>query len=475
MKPRLLSVLLLIVLTGCAVGPDYQRPALNLPTQWPAEVRLSMEQRQSWASWWTRYNDPVLNRLVDSALSDNLDIGLAAARVRQARAVLGLSRAREYPTLDARVRSARSEASTLTQPLSGTGAQDSYHVAAVLGYEVDLWGRLDRATEAAQARLLQSQFSQDAVRLAVITDTVTTYFDWRGAQSRIRITRDAIDAREQAYELERVRFKHGFSPELVLRQAEAELENARAQLPELEAEAQRLWRALAILTGRPASALLEPVALPSAPLAEINYATALPAFMPSRLLERRPDIRAAEAALIGANADIGVAKAAWYPQVNLSLAIGSEALDIGDLFSDPAALWQLGASVVAPLLDFGRRSAQVDSAQALHDAAELQYRATVRNAFVDVGNALTLLETANDRLVVRSREVEALRRAVELAQTRYAAGSIGYLPVLDARRALYRSQLARTDAVRDRLVAATTLFKALGGGWQASAAENKQA
>jgi len=466
-KP-LSAFVLSALLAGCAIGPDYQRPAEELPAQWPAPVAAAMTAQTDWAQWWQRYQDPVLDRLVAEALANNLDVRIAAARIEEARAALGLSEAQRYPTLGIQADLARGEPNGSLLAASN-GPRTTYRIAGALNYEVDLWGRLTRGTEAARAQLLQVSFAAEALRLALVTDLVVAYFDLRALQQQIRTTEATIESRREAYKLEESRVRNGASTALALRQSEAELSRAEAQLPLLVRQAARLERALALLVGSTAPDVITPQPLPAGELSAIAFSTELPRRLPSALLERRPDIRAAEAGLMAANANVGVARAAFFPQLNLAATLGTGALRAGDLFTGPATLWQLGGSVFASVLDFGRRRAVVDTAEARRDVAELQYRATVRDAFREVGDAWTLLTTADQRLAALNRQVEALQAAVTLAERRYESGYSPFLDLLDARRALFDAQLAQTEAVRDRLAATATLFKALGGGWPSEA------
>ncbi len=450
------------VMTACAVGPDYERPDILLPQDWPEEVRSPMDEEASIGQWWTRYDDPVLSELVERALENNLDIGLAAARVAEARASLGFRRAEQFPTV-----SAFAEAERDDPGLTGGGIDQEIVVAGALSYELDLWGRLSRDTESARAALLATAFSRDAVRLAVVTDLVASYFDYRAVVEQIRITERTITSREESLELEESRFRSGATTELAMRQAEAELETSRAELPGLRAEAERGRRALAILVGDSEAVGrglggLGDFGLPDLP----DSVTELPRVLPAELLERRPDIRAAESFLIAANADIGVARAQWLPRVDLLAIYGTGATAAGDLFTGPATLWELLGTVTAPILDFGRRRSAVEGAEALYDIAELQYRATILDAIREVGDAWTLLTTADERLEARDREVAARVEVVNLAERRYGGGFSPYLEVLDARRALFDAELSRTAAARDRLIATATLYRALGGGWE---------
>lgn len=460
----LIAILAAAVLAGCAAGTDYRRPAEELPAQWPVGLQQAQDAREAWARWWTRYQDPVLDELVQQALDSNLDVGIAAARVVEARAMLGLAEAERYPTLDVLADVTRGAPGAAAP--SGNGVVSNFGVTGVLAYEVDLWGRLASATDAARADLLQVSYVAEAVRLGLVADVVSTYFDLRALQQQVATTEFTIDTRRQALTLEQSRFRNGAATQLSLRRAEAELASAEAQMPTLRAMAMQRARALAVLTGLDAAQVMEPAALPAVDIIRIAFSPTVAERLPSELLERRPDIRAAEAGLMATDARIGEARAAWFPRVDLAATFGSGALGVGSLFSGPAALWQVGAAVLAPMLDFGRRRAEVDSAEARRDVAELQYRATVREAFREVGDAWSLVEAASHRLEALNRQVDALEDSVSLADRRYANGYSPYLELLDARRALYDAQLAQSDALRDRLSATAMLFKAMGGGWE---------
>lgn len=464
MVKTLIATLAATVLAGCATGAGYQRPVEELPAQWSAGLQQAQDPRQAWAQWWTRYQDPVLNQLVEAALADNLDAGIAATRIAEARALLGLAEAERYPTLSAQVDANRGAPSGALQ--GGNGVRTNLSVAGTLSYEVDLWGRLASASAAARADLLQVSHAADAVRLGLVADVASTYFDLRALQQQVATTESTIDTRRQALTLEQSRFRNGAITQLSLRQAEAELARAEAQLPTQRAQAQQRARALAVLTGKDAAQVMEPAALPAVDIGRIAFSPAVAERLPSELLERRPDIRAAEAGLMANQARIAEARAAWFPRVDLAATLGSGALTAAGLFSGPAALWQVGTSALTPLLDFGRRQAQVDTAEARRDRAELQYRATVRQAFREVGDAWSLVDASSQRLQALNRQVDALQDSAALADRRYASGHSPYLELLDARRALYDAQLAQSEALRDRLSATATLFKAMGGGWE---------
>lgn len=461
----MVAALLASIITGCSLAPREAPPALALPARWndPALGAASMPPA---ADWWRQFGDPALDDLVGRALEHNLDLALAAARIEEARAQLGASRAEQWPTVDMQADASRQRSSSNT----GTGGQvrELYSVAGVLGYELDLFGRLRNATDAARARLLESIYTTEAVRLTVITDVVSTYLDLRATERQRAITDATVLSRAEALRLERAQLRLGAGTELTLRQAEASLASARAQAASLRDTLGRTQAALAVLTGASPQALIEALP-PAGEFATLRLPGDLPGVLPSQLLERRPDIRAAQAALRATEADIGAARALWFPRIDLTALIGSDALRVGDLFSGPATSWSLGSALVAPLLDFGRAGAQVAGAQARRAQSEALYRQTVQTAFREVRDALTALREAQARELAQTDAVAALARARELASLQYRRGRGLYLDVLDAERSLLTAQIDQIAAARDARIAAATLLKALGGGWQAPA------
>ena len=463
MTPRLRragAVALALWLGACSLAPHQNPPLPALPAGWNDPV-LDAATSPPAADWWRQFGDAELNRLVAQALDANLDLALAAARVEEARALLAGARAELWPTLDAQADASRQRGAATT----GSGqVRNLYSVAGVLGYELDLFGRLRSASDAARARLLESAYTADAMRLTVVTDVVGAYLDLRSAERQLAITEATVIAREQALELERARLRLGAGTELTLRQAEAELASTRALAASLRDTVSRSGTALAVLTGATPKALIESPP-PPGEFSTLALPAALPRVLPSELLQRRPDIRAAEAALRAADADIGTARAQWFPRISLTALIGSDALRVGDLFGGPAYNWSLGSSLVAPLLDFGRVKAQVEGAQARRQQAEILYRQTVQTAFAEVRDALSMLREAQARERVQTEAVRALERALALAELQYRSGRGLYLDVLVAQRSLLSAQIDQTTAAHDARLATTTLFKALGGGW----------
>ncbi|MGJ7459359.1 efflux transporter outer membrane subunit [Halomonas sp. MA07-2] len=464
---KALPVLLLstALLAGCAVGPDYRAPALDLPEQWPEHVLLSAEARADWQQWWRQFEDPYLDGLVARAVDDNLELRLQLARIQEARARLGLARAEQLPSVSAQAEAARERTPGTVSPF-GQSTANTFSLAGVLDYEFDFWGRLAREREASEALLEQSLFAHDAVRLNVIVDVVATYFDLRSAERQLRITQATAESREETFRLEQLRFDVGESDELALRQAQSELESTLAQLPGQRERVRVLEGALALLVGMSPAELMSELDYGDTDLEAISLPDGVPAMLPSELLSRRPDIRSAEAGLIAANAGIGVAEASRLPRFNLGGLLGTAAGDAGDLFTSAAGTWGLSATVMGPLVDFGRSTSRIDTAEALAEQAEVQYRATVAQAFNEVRNALVTYEASGERVEAIRRQLTAFERTLELAEVRYREGFVGFIELLDAQRAMLAAELALSEAMRDRLTATATLFKALGGGWQ---------
>jgi outer membrane protein, multidrug efflux system len=470
--PRIRTVIAtLALLGGCAIGPEYRAPAVELPGAWPDDAVLAPLSDAAMVEWWRAFEDPVLDRLVARALADNLDLRLQAARVEEARARLGLASADRLPTVGI-----QAEATRRRQPAAAFGIegfdippQSLFVIAGVLGYEVDLWGRLARQREAAAADLAGNLFARDAVRIALVADVVVGYFGLRAAQRQLEITRTTHSAREETLRIERLRHEAGMIDELSLRQAEVELAATRAELPARVEALRRRETALGILLGLSPAELIATLEFADGELDAVTLPGEIPAALPSELLERRPDLRAAEAELMAATARVGVAHAERLPRLNLAALVGTAAASTGMLFDGDSEQWNAGASLNAPVAHFGRGRARVATAHALRDQAELRYRATVAVAFAEVRDALAFYQGSGDRLAAIGEQVDALRRVEALAGIRYREGFISIIELLDAQRGLLGAELALTEALADRFTATATLFKALGGGWEAGA------
>ncbi|PJX13980.1 RND transporter [Halomonas sp. 141] len=465
--------MLALLLAGCAVGPEYQAPDIELPESWPAHITLEQQARDDWHRWWQRFEDPALNRLVERASEDNLELAIQLARIREARAQLGFADAERFPTVGYQAEANRERTPGAALPIDVqpvqellTSTNNQYSLAASLEYEIDLWGRLANQRAAAMAALQESLFARDAAELGVIGDVVTTYVSLKSAEAQQALMEETLAAYQETYRLQALRFEHGDISELELRQAEAEWRNLQAELPSLKQQVETLRGALGTLVGMSPDELLTTLDTGTSRLDDLAQPVGIPAVMPSAMLQRRPDIRSAEAALIAATAQIGVAEANRLPSLNLSSFLGTAAASTSDLFSDVARTWGVGASVMGPLFDFGRSQSGVESAEALAEQAEAQYRLTVLTAFNEVRDALYSYDFSERRLAAIDEQLEAVARTRELAVLMYDQGQVSQLERLDAERNLLSARLAQAGARREQLAATATLFKALGGGWQ---------
>ncbi len=473
LKPFTTASALALLLAGCAVGPEYQAPDIELPESWPAHITLEQQARDDWHRWWQRFEDPALNRLVERASEDNLELAIQLGRIREARAQLGFADAERFPTVGYQAEANRERTPGAALPIDVqpvqellTSTNNQYSLAASLEYEIDLWGRLANQRAAAMAALQESLFARDAAELGVIGDVVTTYVSLKSAEAQQALMEETLAAYQETYRLQALRFEHGDISELELRQAEAEWRNLQAELPSLKQQVETLRGALGTLVGMSPDELLTTLDTGTSRLDDLAQPVGIPAVMPSAMLQRRPDIRSAEAALIAATAQIGVAEANRLPSLNLSSFLGTAAASTSDLFSDVARTWGVGASVMGPLFDFGRSQSGVESAEALAEQAEAQYRLTVLTAFNEVRDALYSYDFSERRLAAIDEQLEAVARTRELAVLMYDQGQVSQLERLDAERNLLSARLAQAGARREQLAATATLFKALGGGWQ---------
>jgi multidrug efflux system outer membrane protein len=467
-KARLLLLSVVLALGACVVGPGYERPELELPDAWPDTPAQPASTPEEMKAWWRRFDDPVLDGLIERALEDNLDLQLGFARVQEARARLGLARAEQFPTV-----ALQAEASRQRQPPAAIGIEgieipprNLFSVSGTLSYELDLWGRLARSRDAALAELERSMYAHEALRIALVADVVTGYYALRSATAQLDITRRTMVSREENVRVQRLRYEAGMVDELVLRQAESDLATVKAQLPARADAVNRRESALAILLGLDPAALVAGLDL-GEPGGELPPgATGIPQVLPAELLARRPDLRAVEAGLQAATARVGVAMAARLPQLNLAALVGSVAGSTGDLFSSDAESWRVGGTLAGPLLDFGRGRARVETASAVMEQAELQYRAAVTAAVAEARDALRAYDNSLAAQRAVEEQVAALSRTEELADIRYREGYISIIELLDAQRGLLAAELLLAQSRADHYAATATLFKALGGGWE---------
>ncbi len=470
LTPVILS-LAVLGLGGCVNVPALKQASLDLPETWSGTTRGEEAQASlPAADWWKAFNDPQLDALIQEARAHNSNLRMAAARIQEARANLGMTQADQgfqlQGTADAK-RSRRSQKGSM--PVPGNPVSNSFQVQLQAAYEVDLWGRLREATEAARADLLASEYAREVIQVTLAADVAQAYFNLRALDAQLALVEQTLGNRQAAVDLQRLRLDAGVSSELDMRQAQAELaalEASRAQLVQAMGQ-QEL--ALAILVGRSPRALMQEELARGRSLQALQALVAppgVPADLPSELLNRRPDLRQAEQQLRAAHARIREAKAAVYPDLLLSAYLGSESKALSNLFSGPAAIWGLGAGIVQSILNGGRTQFALDIRDAQQAQALINYEETARQAFREVLDALIVHRQSREQAEAEDRRSEALGSALNIAELRYRNGLTNYLTVLDAQRNLLQADLNRIDARRAQLVAAAGLAKALGGGWQ---------
>jgi multidrug efflux system outer membrane protein len=416
--------------------------------------------------WWKLYSDATLDELVAAARKSNVDMRLAAARVREAEALARETNAAFLPEVSAGASATRSRvaSSVIPAPQPGVPLERSLHQLSVsTSFELDFWGRYARAAESARANLVSLQFSRDVVGLTLAGSTAQTYFALRSLDAQIAVLEATIQARSDSLAIAKARLDAGLASELDVHQAQGALADALVQRRDAERVRALTERQLATLTGR-----LE-LKLPREQFAKDIFGLPIPPTpppgLPSGLLDRRPDVRSAEQAMIAANAQIGVARAALFPAISLTAALGAQSAELSQLLSSGAGVWSLGVGLAAPIFDAGRREARVEQADARREQALAGYQRSIESAFREVSDALVNVgESAatEDELRVR---LEAARSALELSTIRYQSGYSPYLEVLDAQRTANDAELAFVRNRQARLAFSVDLMKALGGGW----------
>ncbi|MEQ1772309.1 MAG: efflux transporter outer membrane subunit [Burkholderiales bacterium] len=457
------------MMAGCKTHPAYERPNVDLPAAWAGVAGKSASPAVvPGERWWTLYGDSALDTLVGEALEHNRDLALAAARVDEARALSRAADSLRYPSIDAtaqRDRTRSSERSPLPIPANAI-ERNSYRAQINVAYELDLWGRRRGAGDAARAELLATQAAQETIRITLVSDVVSRYFTLMALDEQLAATQRSLALREENLGMQRVRHGVGLIGDFQLRQLEAEVAAARAQLPALERSRTSEELALAVLLGRSPRAITESTVQRSADRTTGNGPPpVVPEGLPSDLLLRRPDIVQAEQRLIAANARIGVARASLFPRIALTGFLGSESGALGDLFSGPARIWQLAFALAQPIFQAGRLQSEIEAVKAREQQALAQYQKTLQESFREVRQALSAQTRSREIFEAETARGVALRDALRLARIRYENGLVSQLEVIDAERNLLAAELNRLDALRAQRVAVADLVRALGGGW----------
>jgi multidrug efflux system outer membrane protein len=453
------AALLALALTGCAVGPSYERPTLDVPPTWriaPADAEAAID-----AAWWRAFDDPALDALIDEAVANNLDLAVALERVREFAARVGITAAGRWPQLgyDASAGRARLSRETGVGALGGSRTADSFEANLNIAWELDLWGRIARAEDAAEADFLAVRENRRALVLTLVTAVAETYVELRSLDAQLEVARESLASRRQSLDLFELQLERGVLSELEVAQLRSEVERTAATIPALERTITLTENALSVLLGRP------PGDIPRGRRLVDLAGPPIPAGLPSDLLERRPDLRSAEAQLIAAEARIGVARADRFPRIALTGLLGLASSDLSNLARSSAEQAAIAAGLDGPLFAAGRIRGGIEAAEAAAAQAELSYRAAVLTALREAEDALVTHATIGAERDARLRQVQALRDYRRFAMMRYDTGYTSYLAVLDAERSLFDGELQALRTTADALRALIGLYKALGGGW----------
>ena len=452
-----------VALAGCMVGPDYKRPTLDMPQSWRFEEAAAKDTANT--EWWGQFDDPVLNDLIRIALQENKDAKIAAARVEQFLGQYGTTRAALFPQVGAAASASRERTSLNTgpTPLEKISNVDrtfnNYEIYLNAAWEIDLWGKLRRATEAARADLLSTEEARRAVILTLVSSVAGSYVNLRDLDKQYEIAKQTAGVREKSYKLFKLRFEGGVISELELMQVKSEYEDALSRIPFYEKLIAQQENALSVLLGR------NPQSIPRGKSIDELLLPVIPAGLPSDLLANRPDIRQAEQDLVAANANIGVAKAQYFPTISLTGFLGYASSDLSKLFTSPAFTWAYGAPITAPIFTAGAISGQVKAAEAVQQQLLIRYQQAIQGAFREMDDALVDQKRSREQLEAQGRQVESLGQYARIARLRFDEGYTSYLEVLDAERSLFNAQLSYAQTQGTIFQSLVNVYKAMGGGW----------
>ena len=453
--------LVALLLSGCMIGPDYFRPVVDAPPAW----RLSDQDAKDLAnsSWWEQFGDPVLNGLIATALRENKDLLVASARIDEYAGRYGITRSQLFPQV-----SAAADGNKQKNVPSGSLVKETYNTYDTLlsaSWEIDLWGKIRRQSEAANAQLIATEEGRQGVILSLVASVAGGYTTLRDLDRQLQIATDTANTRAASYQLFKDRYEGGVISLLELSQNKSQYEEALASIPPLEKAIAQQENALSILLGR------NPQPIARGRTIDQLSVPAVPQGLPSSLLERRPDLRQAEQTLIAANAQIGAAKAAYYPSISLTGMFGVASTSLSSLFTSSSQIWQYGGSLGLPIFNAGLLAGQVQVAEAQQQQALFSYQKAIQNAFREVNDSLIDQDRTRAQLETQRQQVASLQQYADTARLRYDNGYTSYLEVLDAERSLFQAQLQYTQTQQTRLQAMINLYKAMGGGWVSEAAK----
>lgn len=464
-RPLVTAMLLsgLLSVGGCMVGPDYLRPPLDLPNAY--KETAATDPAFANLPWWELFADETLDGLIREALANNRDLGIAVSRIEEASAILGIVRANQFPFIDAQAEAGRSKSSANLPPGNGE-TESNYSLNGAASFELDLWGKLRRSTEAARADLLSTEASARNVTISLIASVATSYFQLLDLDDRLRISIRTLKSREDALAIIQARFAKGTVPELDVNQAEIEAADAQASVAAFDRAVRQVENALSVLVGSRPRVIARGMGL-----AQQTLAVEVPAGLPLELLERRPDVFAAEQQLAAETARIGVARARRLPSFVLTGSFGYASRDLSDLLDGNSESWGLFGSLFAPIFNSGQLKSAEQAQRQRAEQARLGYELAVLNGLRDVDDSLTDVRTLRAEHSARLRQLEAARTAARLSRARYDGGLVSYLEVLDSDRSLFQAELLESQTRQLQLSAVVSLYRALGGGWPAAQAQ----
>lgn len=459
-----LGVTMTGLLAGCALGPDYKRPPVTPPDIFRGQATPGETTSLADTPWWEVFGDATLKGLLQEALAGNYNVRIAAARVQQARAQAGVARSEFFPqvgyTASAVQTRGLANLSGIPQPPGTSPYSTVYLGGATMSWEIDLWGRIRRSTEAANAQLLASEDGRAAVLLSLVSDVAQAYFELIELDALLAIAKQSTDAYQATYNLFKDRVQFGIASQLQTSRAEGALAQAAATIPDLESQITAKENQLSTLLGR------NPSSIPrGTPLFDQAVMPTVPAGLPSALLERRPDLRRAEQELVAANANIGVAKAQFFPQLSLTGLVGKASPALAALTAGTSTIWQAGGALTGPLFEGGKIYFNYQATIAAWEETKWRYEQAVIQAFQEVSTSLAALDKLAGAETEQIRSVKALEKSVQVSNDRYLYGLASYYEVLESQQRLYPAQNAQAQIRLGRLLAYVQLYKALGGGW----------
>jgi multidrug efflux system outer membrane protein len=458
MKRLVLLLLIALLAAGCAIGPDYKRPEIDVPQAY----RYGGSEGKSDATdseWWTQFSDPVLDKLIADALANNMSVKIAAANVAQAAGILMTTRSALFPQISYNGSAERTQISKNNLTVPTQNPYNNYQALGGVSWEIDLWGRLRRLTESSRASLYATIEARRGVVLSLTADVASTYIQLRALDEQLVIARDTLKTYQESVRIFELQNKYGQVSGMTVEQARSQYQTAASQIPQIEVQIAQTENALCILLGRNPGPVQRGLKLSELKMPPV------PAGLPSDLLERRPDILQAEQNLIAANAQIGAAKAQFFPRISLTGNAGWTSEDLSSLFIGPSAAWNYAGTITGPIFTGGGILGQFRQAKARQQAALFAYQQAIQNAFADTENALIARRKLQEQLTAEQKKVAAYKEYARLANLQYNGGYTPYLTVLNAEQQLFPAELNAIQTNASAFISVVNLYKALGGGW----------